>query len=249
MTPLPWRMTDEGRGAVPSDVPGSVPGGWMARRFECGDFHFDVTAPARPDELLDDPAVLEANRRDDYMPYWGYVWQASGPMAAAVLAAEWTTGATTLELGSGVGVVGLAGLARGLDLTFSDYDPTSVALSVHNARRNGYPRAEGILLDWRQPLARRFSVILGSDVTYERRNHAPLLDVIDAMLEPDGLCWIGDAGRQVSAEFPLLARTRGYSVRIVDDRFQELSQPHVGQFQMFILTRRAAEGWNSGPSD
>ena len=61
---------------------------------------FRITVPARPDALLDDPDVLAANRRDDYMPYWGYLWQAGGPMTAAVLAAEWPSGGTALEIGA-----------------------------------------------------------------------------------------------------------------------------------------------------
>ncbi len=210
-----------------------IPGGWDVRRFETGRHAFRLTVPAVPDAFLDDPAVLEANRRDDYMPYWGYLWPAAAPMAAAVLGGDWPPG-DALEIGCGIGLIGLAALARGLRVTLSDYDPTSVALARHNARQNGFD-SEGLVLDWRRPGARRFGLILGSDVTYERRNHGPILDVLDAMLSPGGVAWIGDAGRQVSAEFIPEARRRGYSVEMRDEAGQTLPEPRVGRFQLFIL--------------
>ena len=41
---------------------------------EIGGRAIRIVRPADPDQLLDDPAVLEWNRRDDYMPYWAYLW-------------------------------------------------------------------------------------------------------------------------------------------------------------------------------
>lgn len=194
-----------------------------------------MTVPAEPDAFLDDPAVLEANRDDDYMPYWGFLWQAAPPMAAAVLAADWPEDATVLEIGCGIGLVGLAALARGLRVTLSDYDATSVALAIHNARQNGFV-AEGLVLDWRRPLDRRFDVVLGSDVTYEVRNHGPILDVVNHMTAPRGVAWIGDAGRQISAGFPKLARERGLHCGVVDAAGRPLATLNVAEFQMFVLT-------------
>ena len=33
-----------------------------------------MVRPADPDRMLDDPGVLAWNLRDDYMPYWAYLW-------------------------------------------------------------------------------------------------------------------------------------------------------------------------------
>lgn len=211
-----------------------VPGGWHCRVFRSGSQEFRLTVPAEPDAFLDDPAVLEANRADDYMPYWGFLWPAAPPMVGAVLAGEWTAGATALEIGCGIGLVGLAALRRGLTVTFSDYDQTSVDLALHNARQNGYD-ADGLVLDWRRPVERKFDVILGSDVTYEVRNHGPILDVISQMLNPGGVAWIGDAGRQISAGFPSLARDRKFQTGMYDASGRKLTKLNVGEFQMFVL--------------
>ncbi len=39
--------------------------------------------------MLDDPGVLAWNRRDDYMPYWAYLWPGAYLLAEAVAAEEW----------------------------------------------------------------------------------------------------------------------------------------------------------------
>ena len=40
--------------------------------------------PADPDRLLEDPGVLAWNARDDYMPYWAYLWPGAFLLAEAV---------------------------------------------------------------------------------------------------------------------------------------------------------------------
>src|SRR5262249_6521314 len=151
---------------------------------------------------------------------------ACAPLTAAVLASDWPAGASALEIGCGIGLVGIAGLARGLNVTVSDYDESSVALAVHNARRNGFT-AEPLQLDWRQPIHRCFSVILGSAITYEARIREPILNVLDVMLAPAGVCWIGDAGRQISAGFLPLARRRGYKVQLFNRQGNPIDEPTV----------------------
>ena len=74
-------------------------------------------------------------------------------------------------------------------------------------------KSEGLLLDWRKPIDRRFPVIFGCDVIYERRNHEPILGLIEAMLSPGGQAWISDPGRhQADAFLESLAR-RPFAVK------------------------------------
>src|SRR5438270_4387683 len=81
-----------------------------------------LVRPADPDVMLDDPTVLAWNRRDDYMPYWAYLWPGAFLLAEAVAAEPWEAGTLGLEIGCGLGLAGLAGLSRGLRVTFTDYD-------------------------------------------------------------------------------------------------------------------------------
>ncbi|MEZ6067618.1 MAG: methyltransferase domain-containing protein [Planctomycetaceae bacterium] len=217
----------------------AIPGGWRVESIAVVDRMLKLVLPARPDDFLDDPDVLAANQTDDYMPYWSYLWPSSVDMAQAVLSAEWGPDRRVLELGCGVGLVGLAALQGGYELTFSDHDPVAVQTAVHNARLNGLERrAHGVVLDWREPTASRWPVIIGCEVTYEARNHSILLALLRSMLEPGGVAWFGDPGRSQAPPFIALARQYGFAVRILDRQLRPVDVASDGSytFQLIELT-------------
>lgn len=214
-----------------------IPGGWTRQSIDVGWRQLTITLPAQPDEFLDDPDVLEANRRDDYMPYWAYLWPASGNFARWLPAAGLPSGTCALELGSGIGLTGLAALTLGWDVTFSDYDEQSLRLCRHNAAENGFPDIRTLALDWRIPLPEQFPVIFGCEVTYDAASHEPLLNLISLMLAPGGRCWLGDPGRSQGPRFAALAAERGYSVTVRDAENRERPEPLRGEFQVLELRR------------
>ena len=215
-----------------------VPGGWTTSEIAVHNYRFLITRPAAPDAFLEDPGVQAAHARDGYMPYWGYLWPTSLEMAAAVLDHDWPAGTPALEIGAGIGLTGLAGLARGLSVTFSDYDVQAVDLALHNARQNGWSRARGLVLDWRSPSAEQFPVIFGCDVIYERQNHAPILALLGKMLAPAGQCWIADPGRHQADAFLADARTAGFDCALrAIARLPFPSRP-AGVTNLWVLTQR-----------
>lgn len=157
---------------------------------------FDIRRPADPDRLLDHPATHAAFARDEYMPYWCDLWPAARMLAKAVLRENWPTGLQTLELGCGLGLPGIAGLKKGLRVTFSDYDATAVGFAADNARLNGCQDFATLTFDWRFPPNLRFPFILASDLIYEARNVVPVVDVLDKLLTANGVCWLTDQDRK-----------------------------------------------------
>jgi hypothetical protein len=130
----------------------------------------------------------------------------------------------------------LAALSRGHAVTFSDYEPQAVQLSLYNAERNGLAeRASGQVFDWRQPLAKQFSIILGCEVIYEDRNHEPILKLLQTMLAPGGVAWFGDGGRWRAERFSKLLPEYGFDYRLWDEDGQTLDQPRAGRFQLFVV--------------
>lgn len=214
-----------------------VPGGWTVREIELTSGTLVLHCPADPDQFLDDPGVVAENRRHDYMPYWAFLWPASARMAEAMASAPWPVGSPVLELGSGVGLVGLAALLRGDAVTFSDYDRTALHLCRLNARSNRLPDPSTLLLDWRSPAVQQFPVIIGCEVTYDAALHEPLLDLLDRMLTDDGICWLGDPGRSQAPPFHRLAMDRGYAVHVRNERGEPLNGPSTAGFQILELRR------------
>jgi predicted nicotinamide N-methyase len=215
----------------------AIPGGWTERAWTIAGREFRLTLPAVPDAFLDDPAVAAAHARDEYMPYWAYLWPASLAMSAAVLRQPWPEATPVLELGAGVGLVGLAALAAGYRVTITDYDPTAVDLALYNARRHGFDAVRGRVLDWRDPGSERYPVLLGCELLYEDRNHELLVDVCRAVMTPDGVAWFGDGGRVRAERFCRLATAAGFHVRLFDEAREPLPALRVGRYQLIELRR------------
>src|SRR6476646_7230096 len=112
--------------------------------FEFGGRPIRLVRPTDPDRLLDDPAVLDWNRRDDYMPYWAYLWPAAFLLADAIAREDWplpresSRSFEALEIGCGLGLTGLVAVARGLRVQFTDYDPAPLAFVSRSAAENGF---------------------------------------------------------------------------------------------------------------
>ena len=215
-----------------------LPCGWTVREYAFDEHTLKLTVPDRPDALLNGPEVVAANNRDDYMPYWAYLWPAAIYMSQAVLKGDWPQGTRVLELGCGVGLVGVAARAKGCRVTMTDYEVTAVAVAQPNARLNGFDDVETCVLDWRSPPSTTSPVILGCDLLYEQRNLVPILDLLEIMLEPGGLCWLADGGRNAALPFWYLARERGYAVTMRDHEGHELMTPGL-HYQIFELRRPA----------
>jgi len=157
---------------------------------------FLIRRPAQSDKLVDDPAVESAFALDEYMPYWADIWPAARMLAKVVWREPLPAGADALEIGCGLGLAGLVALARGLHVTFSDYDRCALHFAEQNARLNGFDRFRTLAIDWRQPPAGlRVPVVLGSDLIYELRNVAPLVSFLKTVLLPGGICLLTDQDR------------------------------------------------------
>jgi len=214
----------------------SIPGGWTEERICLENTSFNVVRPAQPNEFLEHLETVGDNE-SERDPYWAELWPSSREMAAFVMRQHWEAGTPTLELGCGIGLVGLAASRCGLSVTFSDVCELAVDTAVENAVRNGFPSTSRLVLDWRQPAKKRFPLILAADVLYEKELHSPLLDCLHAMLAQGGVCWLGDPGRSAAQPFQTVARDRGYCVRITNRDGSESPKPDRNEFQLIRLDR------------
>ncbi len=167
-----------------------------------------IERPTDSDRLLDHPAVLAANVKDDYMPYWADIWPAARMMAKALLREPLERfqrcndrPIVALELGCGLGLAGIAALKRGMHVIFSDYDLTALKFAERNAKLNGQSDFQVLPLDWRfPPDGMRVPLIIAADLTYELRNIDPLIELIKKLLIPGGTCLLTDPDRTPAAK-------------------------------------------------
>lgn len=182
---------------------------------------FLMSRPADPDLLLEHPETLKAFEHDEYMPYWCDLWPAARMLAKVLLQKTWPPGIRTLDLGCGTGMSGVAGLAAGLDIHFSDYDAMALRFAGHNALQNGFNQFTLLPIDWRKPPEITFPFILGADLVYEERSITPIIGLLKKMLAKDGECWITDQDRKPGAAFCKELEAQGF-------RFEK-SALHAGQ--------------------
>src|SRR5262245_64180779 len=94
---------------------------------------FKIDRPGGSDLLFDHPAVRAAYAADEYIPYWADLWASARMLAKVILREPWSNYSArfgspleALEIGCGLGLGGIAALARGLRVTFSDCEEAAV---------------------------------------------------------------------------------------------------------------------------
>ena len=173
--------------------------------------NLDILAVRDPDVLIDeiDPECYD---EDERLPYWAEIWPSAIGLGHHLFEYPAPAGSEILELGCGIGVAGIAAAAAGLEVTASDYEEDALAFARFNARMNRLEeRVSFRFLDWRNPdLDRKYAIVIGSDILYERPNHEPIQQLLSDTLEPGGMFLTSDPDRRATAHFVETMIARGY---------------------------------------
>jgi predicted nicotinamide N-methyase len=169
-----------------------------------------LLGPRDRDALLSE----EAFEQEEFLPYWAELWPSALALARAV-ARRPLTRRRTIELGCGLGLPAIAAAAAGGRVLATDWSPHAIERLEDNAERNG-AALETALVEWASPAAiverAPWDLVLAADVLYERRNVAPLLDLLPRLLDERGELWLADPGR-APAEALLAGLAEGWDRR------------------------------------
>ncbi|MBI4586828.1 MAG: methyltransferase domain-containing protein [Planctomycetes bacterium] len=180
--------------------------------LEFGGRRVVMTRIADFEELLAgiDPASFA---EDERLPYWAELWPSAVALAEHLDGRVGLRGKRVLELGCGLGLASLIAALSGARVIATDYEEEALAFARHNARQNGCRGIRFRRVDWRLPhLPRRYDIILGSDVIYERRNFAPLVTLLLRYLSRGGLALFSEPRRhKITGPFFELLAARGFS--------------------------------------
>lgn len=128
---------------------------------------------------------------------------------------------TVLELGSGLGAVGLTAAQAGAkSVVLTDYDADVLALAAAGAQQNGVDaRVATERLDWslasvRTPDGGPFDVVVGADILYDRDNAHNIARLLPQLLSAeDARCFIADQTQWPwRAEFEAVCAKGGLAV-------------------------------------
>ncbi len=134
-----------------------------------------------------------ANKTD---PYWAYLWPSARALANVVADLPDIQGRRVLDLGCGLGAVGLTARAKGADVLLVDIRTEALELVRRNAERNAL-EVETRLLDFSDPPADLglFDTIFAADVLYADGMLRAVIRFLKKHLAPDGLAMITDPMR------------------------------------------------------
>jgi len=151
------------------------------------------------DKILESISNEEFNK-DERLPYWADIWPASVALSEYVVENKLEfRGKKILELGCGLGLVGITVSAMGGNVLFTDNDSFALQFTQVNFKRNFNRSASVQLMDWRNPRnSHLFDIILAADILYEQRWLQPVLDILESQLAPKGIAYIAGPDRTVS---------------------------------------------------
>ena len=155
--------------------------------------------------LLDDPKYLQQfDEMDGLIPYWAELWPAARFLCRYVLE-KFSDGPKlrVLEIGAGLGSVGMTLASMGHEVTMTDFAPDALDILRIHVRENGLDaKVEKLDFFADDVLAEApYNLIVGADILFEDRFCQPVLDTAVRHMKKGGLCLISDPNRQTAEPF------------------------------------------------
>lgn len=166
------------------------------RESVIGDRAFRFLVPATLEPFLDERDLFHK------FPLWTKIWEASLLLAHRVSAVPPDANRSWLELGAGLGVVGVVATAFQHRVTITEYDSRALDFIRANLHINGCRQGTVRRLDWKNPdLTERFDRIIGSELIYNEDDFPALKGLFKCLLKPRGEILLAGEVRQSNRVF------------------------------------------------
>ena len=135
-------------------------------------------------------------------PLWAKIWHAGVVLAGYLNSMPVEPGKKFLEIGSGIGLIGIVAAEAGHNVTITDYNADALNFALANTHLNNCSHVTVGRLDWKNPdLDGHFDYIVGSEVIYRNEDIPLLLQLFQNYLNPDGKVLLVEEMRATVTEF------------------------------------------------
>ena len=142
-------------------------------------------------------------------PLWIKIWEASIILADYLAGLKVDPEKKFLEIGCGVGLVGIVASAFGHHVTATEYNPDALNFARANALLNKASNIDFKQMNWNNPqIQGSFDYIIGSEIIYKESDFQPILNLFRSYLKDGGEIILAEGIRKTSMEF--MRRMGGY---------------------------------------
>jgi len=125
------------------------------------------------------------------LPYWAKLWDSSLLLAYFLGRQPVVLGRRMLEIGAGLGIVGIYAALCGHQVTITDVNDDALHFARANALLNGVQHVEVSKLDWNDAaVGVTYDVIVGSEIVYDRQSYPALVEFLRRALAPGGIIFL-----------------------------------------------------------
>ncbi len=156
----------------------------------------EIYVPVNIDRFINQHNIFEG------FPLWSKIWEATAVLAFKLSQIPPDSEKRFLEIGAGMGVVGLYASKIGHSVTITEYNRDAINFARANALHNGIENADIQHLDWSNPGdIGQFDYIIGSEVIFKEEDIMSLFLLFQRYLKPDGRVVLAEGMRRTSLEF------------------------------------------------
>ena len=180
------------------------------------------------------------------LPYWAKAWDASFLLAIYLGKRPVVLGQRILEIGAGLGIVGIYAALCGHRVTITDINEDALLFARANALLNGIPDTRVMKLDWTNAVVDSpYDLIVGSEVVYERESYPVLVRFLLKALAPEGIIFLAKNSQlNTPAFFAELTRHFEYKETVQNIRSGDEAQ-RIG---LFAIRRKSSARTNGNRS-
>ena len=146
------------------------------------------------------------------LPYWAELWESAIGIGAWLVKHGPLESQKVLDLGCGMGLAGTVAAMLRADVLFADLEPACLLFARLNGLRYS-PHVAARRTNWQtDDLKRKFDLIIGSDVLYDRTQWPHLDAFFRRHLAENGRVLLGEPGRQSGDDFLPWLADKGWTI-------------------------------------